>query len=154
MNDENPMTQAQFARHIGMSPKTIHGYVKRGVLALDDAGKLPMPDSRHTLFRHLSETAAGRGGSDGQADLSLERALLARSQREGQELKNAAAKGEYVSADAVARRWGDMCSSFRSRLLALSSQIPVLIPHLTRAELEILDREIRSALTELADGGE
>lgn len=152
MNDETPMTQAAFARHIGMSPKTIHGYARRGVLSLDDAGRLPMPESRHALIRHLAETAAGRGGSEGVADLSLERALLARSQREGQELKNKVASGEYVPVEGVQRAMDNICITVRNRLLAVPSNIPSDLPHLTRNDLDVIDRHIRDALTELADG--
>jgi phage terminase Nu1 subunit (DNA packaging protein) len=148
---EGTKTGSEFCEMTGLSRQRLSRFVKVGALPRNADGTFPHPAALHSLIEHLSETAAGRGGGSAQADLAKERAALARAQREAVELKNSAARGDLVSAELVGRRWGDMCSLIRSRILGIPSNLPSLIPHLTRAELAIIDDELRGALTELAD---
>ncbi len=151
MTANSELSQAAFARHLGVAAPTVSRYLKIGIIALNEHGKLPMPGSLHALIAHLSEVAAGRGGSEGVADLSLERARLAKAQCEGQQLKNQIAKGEYLSRTKLQHDLDLIMVSFRNRLLAIPSELPCELPHLTRYDLDALDRHIRDALTQLAD---
>ncbi|MGJ0507000.1 MAG: hypothetical protein ACR652_07635 [Methylocystis sp.] len=148
---EAEKTQAEFGAMCAMSRQRVSRFVREGAIPTNAEGKIPHPAGLQALIEHLSQTAAGRGGGSAQADLAKERAALARAQREAVELKTRSLLGEYVLAKDVERKWGDMCFLIRNRLLAIPSQIPFDIPHLTRAELEIFDRYIRDALTEIAD---
>jgi phage terminase Nu1 subunit (DNA packaging protein) len=56
--------------------------------------------------------------------------------------------GELVEAAAVALRWADTCVRLRQRLMAIPLRIGARHP----AVVADLDRELRAALEELADG--
>ena len=148
---EEALTAPAFAELLGWSRQRLHRFLKEGVVERDAAGLIPHPDGLRSLVNHLAELAAGRGGSAGQFDLTAQRARLAHAQAEGVELKNKVAAGEYVSAADVEQRWSEALSAIRSRMLAIPSTLPQSIPRLTRAELDVIDREIRDGLTELAD---
>ncbi|MCU0925274.1 MAG: hypothetical protein MUF44_04300 [Hydrogenophaga sp.] len=65
----------------------------------------------------LREQAAGRMGSDMEGlDLVQERAALARSQREAQDLKNAVARSEYAPIGVLADVLGHASSAVVDRL--------------------------------------
>jgi phage terminase Nu1 subunit (DNA packaging protein) len=145
------ITKAAFAVETGMSPPRVSRFLKTGVIPTTAAGKVPMPDALHALIEHLSEVAAGRGGRHGVGDLTAERARLAKEQADGHALKNAIARGEYLAADTVRDDWDSAAGGVRSAMLAIPSTLPLMLPHLTRFDLEVIDRAIRDALTALAD---
>ena len=114
-------------------------------------GRYSLKESVIGVLRRLRAAAAGRGGTDEVESLTRERARLARVQADGHELKNAIARGEFLPAAAVADRWDSMCLLIRNRMMAIPSQLPTDLPHLTRHDLDVIDRLIRDALSALAD---
>lgn len=136
---------------LGWSRQRLHRFFREGVVERGANGLVPHPEGLQALVNHLSELAAGRGGSAGQFDLTAQCARLAHAQAAAVEFKNAIAAGEFVPAADVEQRWGDVLSAIRSRMLAIPSNLPQALPHLTRADLDVIDREIRDGLTELAD---
>jgi hypothetical protein len=67
------------------------------------------------------------------------------------ELEVAKLRGQLVDADAVVREWTEGLRRIRSVVLAVPSRVRQLVPHLSAADVELLDRELRDALTSLAD---
>lgn len=66
-------------------------------------------------------------------------------------------RGQSLDAQAVARDWADVMRRIKAGMLAVVSRIRQRLPHLTVHDVEVIDREIRDALTELAnedDAGE
>ena len=61
-------------------------------------------------------------------------------------------RGELLEADAVAREWQDILRQLRAGVLAVTSQVRSRLPHLTPADADVIDREIRDALTVLGHG--
>jgi len=61
-------------------------------------------------------------------------------------------KGALLDAEAVARRWEAIGREVQARVLACASRIRAALPHLTAYDAEVIDRELRAALTALADG--
>jgi phage terminase Nu1 subunit (DNA packaging protein) len=53
----------------------------------------------------------------------------------------------------VAREWEHIVRQTRSAVLARTSRIRAALPHLTAHDADVIDRELRAALTALADGG-
>jgi phage terminase Nu1 subunit (DNA packaging protein) len=104
---------------------------------------------------HLSVPARGPRGGDGQPDLSVERALLAREQREGHALKNAVARGELIPASDVVEGWQSAIARARSLLLGLptsaADELVLLAARGPAAVRERLAELIHGALAELAD---
>jgi terminase small subunit / prophage DNA-packing protein len=101
--------------------------------------------------QHLRSIAAGRGDADGVANLTTERARLAKEQADAQALKNAVLRGEYVPAGEVERAWADTLRALRSRLLAVPSRLRQSLQHLTTGDVTLIDRELRDALQELGN---
>lgn len=63
--------------------------------------------------------------------------------------------GELVSAREVANRLAGVFVTCRSKILAIPTRARQQIPHLSTAEVDVIDRLVREALEELslADGG-
>lgn len=59
--------------------------------------------------------------------------------------------GELVAADAVAREWADILRRVRTGVLAVTSRVRAQLPHLTAQDAAVIDRELRDALSSLAD---
>ena len=100
--------------------------------------------------QHLRGIAAGWGTADQAVQLTAERARLAKEQADAQALKNGLARGELVKADEVTRTWAEVLRKVRARILAVPSRVRNSLPQLTPADVAALDREIRTALEELA----
>ncbi|WP_424989720.1 DNA packaging protein [Fluviibacterium sp. S390] len=100
--------------------------------------------------RHLRAMAAQWGTEDQAANLTAERARLAKEQADAQALKNGVARAELVKADEVVREWAEVLRKIRAGVLAVPARLRGEIPDLTAAELEKIDREIRSTLEGLA----
>lgn len=99
--------------------------------------------------RHLRSLAAGWGSADQAAQLTAERARLAKEQADAQALKNGKLRGELVEAAEVARTWSDLLRSVRARILAVPSRLRADLPDLDAATTQAMDRALRDALTEL-----
>jgi len=94
------------------------GVSKQAISAMVQEGKLPEEATNGGLIlaycERMREQAAGRlGDTVGGLDPAQESAALKRAQREGQEIKNAVARGEYAPI------------SLLSEVLALASQAVV-----------------------------
>ena len=94
------------------------------------------------VIRRVTPESAGTG--DEELATSTER--LKSAQADLAELKYAEAAGELVPAADVLREWADVLSSVRTRLLGVPTQIKQALPHLTVAEVQILEATIREAL--------
>jgi phage terminase Nu1 subunit (DNA packaging protein) len=60
-------------------------------------------------------------------------------------------RGSVLDAEVVARRWEVLGREVQARVLACTSRIRAALPHLTTHDAEVIDRELRAALTGLAD---
>ena len=85
--------------------------------------------------------------------LKAARARAAEASANWNELKAAKLEGELVEAAEVAARYAEIVADARARLLAVPARVGAKLPHLSVADLAALEAEIRSALTDLADGG-
>lgn len=84
------------------SRETLSNLVKSGVIERVSRGMWDRRQCVQRVVTHLRAVAAGRlGGGDGGAsvDLSLERALLARAQREGVEMANEVERGNLIKRE-------------------------------------------------------
>jgi len=152
--DDIELTCPQLAIVWSCDERTVRAYAERGIAVKSGRGRYLLKASTRNLIEHLRETASGRGGHDAVESLTAERARLAKEQADGHALKNQLARGELIPAADVQERWSDVCSTVRSRLLSIPSQLPAELPKITRVELDLIDRLIRNALSALADGFE
>lgn len=133
---------------LGLSPAMLTELKKRGIAVHLGLDAYDLAATVGAYVRHLRGTASGRGGEEHVATLTTERARLAKEQADAQALKNAALRGELVSAAEVERTWSDLLRQVRSRILAVPSRLRQSL-NLPTAEAELIDRELRTALSEL-----
>jgi phage terminase Nu1 subunit (DNA packaging protein) len=131
--------------------RSVRSYAERKIAVRAGRGRYYLKASTRNLIQHLRDTASGRGGAAAVETLTAERARLAREQADAHALKNKITRGELVEASAVTERWSDICAQIRARLLAIPTIYCADVPGAGRAEIDILDRLIREALTGLAD---
>ena len=94
-----------------------------------------------------------RGAGAGSGDsVATERRRLLAAQAEKAELFNAQRSGELISTVEVTRIWSGIVMAARTALLALPSRCKARLPHLTVADLAVIDALIRHCLVGLADG--
>ncbi|MGJ0507492.1 MAG: hypothetical protein ACR652_10205 [Methylocystis sp.] len=139
------------AEKLGCDERTVRNGVKVGWAVRTARGLYDLDATILAYCCHIRSIASGHGGEAAAMDLSAARARLAVLQGDGQELKNAIARGEYLLAADVSRCWDSMCHSFRQRMLTIPTMLATEISTLTQQEIFIIDRAIRDGLTELAD---
>ena len=88
-------------------------------------------------------------GEDSSANLTQERVLLVRAQREKVELDLAERRGELQSRAETAADLVALATAVRNRLLAVPDRVASRLG-LPRHDAEVISEEIRDALTELS----
>lgn len=141
MNLEAKATQQTFATLVGVTRSAVVAAVSEGILTPGESYK----EWLLAYCKRLREMAAGRY-SAGDLDLTEERARLARAQSERIEMENAVKRGELAPIDTLR----DAIIPAMTQISALMDAIPVKLkreaPHLTATDLEIVKREIASAM--------
>jgi terminase small subunit / prophage DNA-packing protein len=135
------------ARLLGISERNLRDLAREGHIVKLKAGQYDLAPSIFKYCARLRAMAARHGG----ADLSLERARLAKEQADATALKNAVSRREMVPAGDVLTEWRSTLAKVRAGLLALPNRIAGRIPTLTQTDIFEIDAEVRAALTELAD---
>jgi len=133
------ITQAEFGELVGVSQQTVSQLVAAGVLA-DGAPALLW---LRAYLARLREQAAGRSQA-----LAAERAALARSQREGQEIKNAVARREFASVAVLGHVLGIASASVSDRMDALRGDLRRRCPDLNEAALSVVEGALADARAE------
>ncbi len=147
---EGTLTGEELAALLGISDRMVRELSKRGHVSRAKRGRYHLAASVTAYCAHLRGVAAGRGGDDQVANLTTERARLAREQADAAALKNAALRGSMVAAADVEREWSDVLRTVRVSMLAVPSRIQQQLPHFDIGELAIIDREVRNVLSILA----
>lgn len=105
--------------------------------SLSTVPALPTPDE-------IPSATPGMPLAEAQALEKVWKAKLA-------ELKYQERSGQLVRAEEVAARWAEIITLSKTKLLAIPAAAKNRIPHLTAADVGVLDELIREALEELAD---
>jgi phage terminase Nu1 subunit (DNA packaging protein) len=93
--------------------------------------------------------AAGRAAA-GDLDLATERAMLARSQRHGQDIKNNVAMGTYAPIDLLSDVLANAAQAVVDRLEQIPADLRRVCPDLPQAARDAVMAEIASARNEMA----
>lgn len=137
------ITQDEFAQIIGVSPARVSQLMAAGAIQGETAGQW-----LRSYTERLRDQAAGRMGENGGLDLVQERAALARSQRESQELKNAVARGEYAPIGLLADVLGKASSAVVDRFDQLPGRLAKACPDLPDAARTAVIEVVTSARNE------
>lgn len=138
-----PISQAEFAQIVGISEARVSTLISEGVLVKGD--------SAHSWLLgycdRLRDMAAGRHSAGG-LDLVQERAALARSQREAQELKNAVARGEFAPIGLLADVLGEASSAVVDRMDQVEGDLRKACPDLPEDARVVVLRTLANARNE------
>lgn len=138
------VSQGEFGRMVGVSQSAVSQSIQAGVLS--DGGDCA------TWLReycsNLREVAAGRAAG-GDIDLAGERALLARSQREGQEIKNHVARGTYAPIELLSDVLANAAQAVVDRLDQIPADLRRVCPNLPQSARDAVMAEIASARNEM-----
>lgn len=133
-----------------ISPAALTDLKQRGIVVHLAHDAYDLEPSVRAYVTHLRSIAAGWGTVDQAAQLTAERARLAKEQADAQALKNGKSRGELIEASEVERAWSDILRHLRARLLAIPSRLRADLPGLDAATVTALDRALRDTLTEIA----
>ncbi|OOH85416.1 hypothetical protein BMF29_07620 [Comamonas kerstersii] len=127
------------------------GISEARVSTLISEGVLVKGDNAHSWLlgycERLRDMAAGRA-SVGGLDLVQERAALARSQREAQELKNAVARGEFAPIGLLADVLGQAASAVVDRMDQVEGDLRKACPDLPEDARVVVLRTLANARNE------
>lgn len=135
---------SELAALLGISERNVDMLVTKGVLTKIGPARFSTRDS-------ITAYCAYARRAKGNLQLDAEKLRLVSEQADREAIRNATARGDLIEATAVERRWTDILRQVRSALLAVPSRVAGRAGHLTPTDLEIIDREIRDALQEMAD---
>ena len=163
------VTRTALAERLGVSPQTISnavadGRIKKGVSTSPDGAKMFKPLIAEREYLATTKTAKARHVGDdfvgrleicdpivGTPDRFISDARKAAADADIAEIKLAQMREELVPAADVASAWGKIIANTRAKILSLPSKAKGRIPHLSIAEIGILDALVYEALEELAE---
>ncbi len=135
---------------------TLLNLTERRVQQLVDEGIIIRPErGRYDLVRSVRgyvewlQTRAVKGDAEAADDVEKAKLRKLTAEAELAEQKSAQIKGELVAASDVEREWASIFRQLRSSILAIPSRMGAALPHLTKHDIEVLDRGLRRALTDL-----
>lgn len=140
------------AEVLGITDRRIRQLVEDDKVERVALGRFGFLESVKRYIASLRETASGRGGVDEQASLAVEQARLAGARAEHQEMKNAVLRGDLVERTKVEQEWTDDYKGLSQAMLNIPARLQQSLPHLHRNDVTEIDRLIRAALTEAANG--
>lgn len=141
-------TQQEIATHLGMDQGAVSRHL--GVLGLDWK-TASMDEIRLAYLKHLRAVAAGHQSADG-VDLTYERAMTERVDREIKLLTLAEKRGQVVNLEQLEPELSRMVGAFRTALLARDDKLKAEVDALygINLDLALLNDFTRSALSQLA----
>jgi hypothetical protein len=162
-----PITLRAYARHRQVNPSQVSRAVRSGRLSASvswSAGRPWIADvdladrewaaatdfttaPASVLDDHASAANDGAPGSVAQS-VAIEKHWRAKNA----ELEYKKKIGELVEAQSIETAMKDDYARVRNKLLSLPRKLKALLPHLTLADVNKIDAEIREALEALADG--
>lgn len=135
-----------------ISPAALTDLKKRGIAVHLSHDTYDLTATTRAYVQHLRGMAAGWGTGDQAANLTSERARLAKEQADAQAIKNAKLRGELVEASEVERTWADALRQLRARIMAVPSRLQSELPDIDPQAIDAMDRALRATLTEVGNG--
>lgn len=145
-NPERTVSQLELADHLDMSDRNLREVLDKLGISHKTAG---MASIRIAYIRHLREQAAGRA-TNGDLDLSTERAKLAVSQRERIDMQNAITRREYGPIDALEQSLCDCMSRVAAKLDTIPGKIKLANSQLTADELDVVSGVLADVRNDIA----
>lgn len=147
-------TLVEAAEHVCCASRTFSSYLDEGVITrMPREQGYNLDQVRNEAFKHLRALVSGHGtDGSGAGSLAAERAALAKEKRESMQLKNAIARGDYVSLAEIKRQWMPRLEVMRERLLSIPGKCGDELANRDKEYVEArIEEEISEALNELAE---
>lgn len=147
------MDERALAGLLRLSPSMVRTKARDGIFVRSRRGQYDVAESVGRYVERLRQTSAraGQPGSDPD-ELRAEKLRLTRAQADKEETRVQRERGDLVPAIDVEREWASLLRDLRNALLAVPSRFASITPHMSAADIESLDAEIRMALEAVADG--
>ena len=116
-------TQVEVAAHLDLSDRSIRELIEKGAIPTARQGKLDLDECRIGYIRHLRKIASGKPVTTHSADLTAERARLAREQADNYNLKNEQLRRDLLPRCEVTRAVTAAFTHVRDRLTALPARL-------------------------------
>lgn len=151
IDPKTTITIADLASIVGIDRTTISRIQKEGFFVLKDR-KVLLYEALRGLLSFYKNRSAGRNLQKQQidADIATNKNRKMAAEARLAELKVAEAEGRLVSKPEIKAAWESLLLRLRSELLAIPERFSA---QLDRESCILIDSEIRSALTALADQG-
>lgn len=143
-------TLSELAVHLDLSQKRLTDLINEGVITKKPRGAYNLREAMKEYLDNLRAQARGRSGSKG-ANLTEERARLAKESADAKEMENEVERGNLVQIEDVAKVVEGQLDRCRTKLLALPTKIaPEAHAAPTPGEArQIIETAIVDALNEL-----
>ena len=144
---QSVVSTAEMCSWLGISKVSLGDMRKRGVVSMVARDRWEVKKTVNAVTRHYREIAAGRKSAedDDSPDLVSQRALLAKSQFEGQELKNAQLRRELAPISLIEWTLGKVGNQIGAVLDSIPLKVKKVVPRLTAVEVEHIKREVVKA---------
>ncbi|MDP3409035.1 hypothetical protein [Bosea sp. (in: a-proteobacteria)] len=140
--------EGDLATFWGVSTRQVRRLLSESVIRKSACGRYSTTDATRGYIQYLITSAKIRGGAD--PEFKAEKLRLAKEQADHLELRNQEKRGELVSVVTVQNSWAEILRTVRAGMLAVPSRVSARL-NLSAHDLEIIDREIRDALTEIGN---
>ena len=141
--DRATVSGGELARRLGLSANAIAKLGSSGVAVKADRGKFLLWPSTRAIVAHLSASAAGR-----DSPVTQERVRLLKMRADSAELALERERKLWLPAAEVERGLSAVMGYLRRTMLA----VPSRLSGVDRRVMAEVDREIRAALNQIADG--
>ena len=125
MEPDDLVPAATIAEWVDLNDRQVRALATAGVIQRTGKGFYRLRPTVRAIVVHLREQAAGRipAGAVKGIDLVEERAKLAKSQREAQDMRNATLRGELLPGEVVDEVVGGVIFNVRTAFLAMPHKI-------------------------------
>jgi phage terminase Nu1 subunit (DNA packaging protein) len=144
------ITTGELAQRLGLSSRRVATLASENVIVRTSRG-FDESEAIRAYSSHMRRSATGKRG-DGKAGGGEERRRLAAAQADVLELKLARERGSLVDAGEAERALASIVLKTRDAILRVPDRLASQLPHLSRTDVEAIDRALRQALTELSTG--
>lgn len=144
------VSTAEISEILGLSDRRIRQLEKEDALVKINRGKY---DLKASVQRYIEYIKAQAEKTEEELDLTKEKTLLTRANRQKVELELQIMRGELHRSEDVRRVMNNMLGAFRARVLAIPSKTaPQLLAQTDLAIIQdILKKEVYEALQELSE---
>lgn len=149
------VTTAELASWLCCTRETISDLARRGIIEKAERGSWDIKQCVQRCTTHLRAIAAGRAGGDGgDIDLTMERALLARAQRESVEMDNDVTRGLLMRRETVVDLFGRLNHAVVRELATLPDRVErdLRVDAAVSEYVRQTVRELREDITSAIDG--